>query len=64
MSGLLRGEAFRPLAGMLLFEMAAGQQRFDRNTRRRRAVPIDGWCMEHLRTSADKAATTTGRSVA
>ncbi|MFD3556858.1 competence protein CoiA [Streptomyces goshikiensis] len=48
-SGLVRGEAFRLLAGMLLlFETAGEQQRFDRNTRRRRKVPIDGWRMEHL----------------
>jgi len=49
-SGLVRGEAFRLLAGMLLlFETTAEQQRFDRNTRRRRKVPIDGWRMEHIR---------------
>ncbi|WP_421107019.1 hypothetical protein [Streptomyces sp. NEAU-S77] len=48
-SGLVRGEAFRLLAGMLLlFETTAEQQRFDRNTRRRRKVPIDGWRMEHI----------------
>ncbi|WP_189305526.1 hypothetical protein [Streptomyces albospinus] len=58
-SGLVRGEAFRLLAGMLLlFETAAERQRFDRNTRRRRKVPIDGWRMEHLSTApADTADT-------
>lgn len=56
-SGLVRGEAFRLLAGMLLlFETAGEQQRFDRNTRRRRTVPIDGWRMEHL------SEATTGRA--
>ncbi|MFJ9855660.1 competence protein CoiA family protein [Streptomyces sp. NPDC101150] len=59
MSGLVRGEAFRLLAGMLvLFETAADQQRFDRNTRRRRKAPIDGWRMEHIQASpAGKAGT-------
>ncbi|MCX5106917.1 hypothetical protein [Streptomyces sp. NBC_00439] len=48
-SGLVRGKAFRLLAGMLLlFETAAEQQRFDRNTRRQRKAPVDGWRMEHL----------------
>ncbi|MGW9123073.1 competence protein CoiA family protein [Streptomyces sp. NPDC055663] len=56
-SGLVRGEAFRLLAGMLLlFETAADQQRFDRNTRRRRKVPIDGWRMEHLSSAPAESA--------
>ncbi|MET9465936.1 competence protein CoiA family protein [Streptomyces sp. NPDC006544] len=45
---LIRGEAFRLLAGMLLlFETSTEQQGFDRNTRRRKA-PIGGWRTEHL----------------
>lgn len=56
-SGLVRGEAFRLLAGMLLlFETDAEQRRFDRNTRRRRKAPIDGWRMEHLSEATVKAA--------
>ncbi|GHH25903.1 hypothetical protein [Streptomyces rubradiris] len=50
-SGMVNGEAFLLLAGMLLlFETDAEQRRFDRNTRarRRRKVPIDGWRMEYL----------------
>ncbi|GKQ34628.1 competence protein CoiA family protein [Streptomyces sp. A012304] len=60
-SGLVRGEALRLLAGMLLlFETKAEQQRFDRNTRRRRMVPVDGWRMEYLpAASADTGDTAT-----
>ncbi|MEV5877307.1 competence protein CoiA family protein [Streptomyces sp. NPDC052101] len=63
-SGLVRGEAFRLLAGMLLlFETAAEQQRFDRNTRRRK-VPIDGWRMEHIQAAPlDTAAAPAPRTV-
>ncbi|MFB8443613.1 competence protein CoiA family protein [Streptomyces niveus] len=47
-SGLVNGEAFRLLAGMLvLFTTVKEKKRFDRNTRSRRKVPIDGWKMEH-----------------
>ncbi|MCX4791926.1 competence protein CoiA family protein [Streptomyces sp. NBC_01221] len=56
-SGLVNGEAFRLLAGMLLlFETVKDAQRFDRNTRRRRKVPIDGWRMAYIETPAPKPA--------
>ncbi|MFJ5228145.1 hypothetical protein [Streptomyces sp. NPDC088400] len=56
-SALVNGEAFRLLAGMLLlFETAKDAQRFDRNTRRRRKVPIDGWRMAYVATPAPKPA--------
>ncbi|MGW1870408.1 competence protein CoiA [Streptomyces mauvecolor] len=42
--GQVRGDAFRLLAGLLLlFPTKARKERFERNTRRRRKVPIDGW---------------------
>nr|BEK63605.1 hypothetical protein KPHV_08320 [Kitasatospora purpeofusca] len=47
---LLKGEAFRLLAGMLLlFSTAADVQRFDRTTRgaRKPRVPVDGWKTQH-----------------
>ncbi|WP_406073227.1 competence protein CoiA family protein [Streptomyces virginiae] len=49
-SGLVNGEAFRLLAGMLLlFTTVKDMKRFDRNTRSRsrRRVPVDGWKMQH-----------------
>ncbi|GGP87070.1 DUF6262 family protein [Streptomyces sindenensis] len=56
-SALVNGEAFRLLAGMLLlFLTVKDQQRFDRNTRRRRKVPIDGWRMAYIETPAPKPA--------
>ncbi|MGO4456636.1 competence protein CoiA family protein [Streptomyces sp. M-16] len=62
-SRLVRGEAFRLLAGMLLlFETAAEQQRFDRNTRRRK-VPVGGWRMEHLPAAPTAAAGTADTAV-
>lgn len=54
-SALVNGEAFRLLAGMLLlFETVKDQRRFDRNTRRRRKVPIDGWRMAYVEIRALK----------
>ncbi|WP_327075570.1 competence protein CoiA family protein (plasmid) [Kitasatospora purpeofusca] len=47
---LIKGEAFRLLAGMLLlFATPADVQRFDRTTRgaRKPRVPVDGWKMQH-----------------
>ncbi|MFE7586676.1 hypothetical protein ACFU5Y_34515 [Streptomyces gardneri] len=42
--GQVNGDAFRLLAGMLLlFPTREWQQRFERNTRRRRRIPVDGW---------------------
>ncbi|MET8731265.1 hypothetical protein ABZV81_29435 [Streptomyces parvus] len=56
-SALVNGEAFRLLAGMLLlFLTVKDQQRFDRNTRRRRKVPIDGWRMAYIEIPAPKPA--------
>ncbi|MEV7123774.1 competence protein CoiA family protein [Kitasatospora griseola] len=47
---LVKGEAFRLLAGMLLlFATPADMKRFDRTTRnaRKPRVPVDGWKMKH-----------------
>ncbi|WP_330481423.1 competence protein CoiA family protein [Streptomyces sp. NBC_00724] len=45
--GQVSGDAFRLLAGLLLlFPTKARKQRFERNTRRRRKVPMDGWHMD------------------
>ncbi|MET9396068.1 competence protein CoiA family protein [Kitasatospora sp. NPDC002965] len=47
---LIKGEAFRLLAGMLLlFATPADMLRFDRTTRgaRKPRVPVDGWKMQH-----------------
>ncbi|MFI9045726.1 competence protein CoiA [Streptomyces sp. NPDC053427] len=42
--GQLSFDAFRLLAGLLLlFPTKARKERFERNTRRRRRVPMDGW---------------------
>ncbi|MGW7018393.1 competence protein CoiA family protein [Streptomyces decoyicus] len=42
--GQLSRDAFRLLAGLLLlFSTKARKERFERNTRRRRKVPMDGW---------------------
>lgn len=42
--GQVSGDAFRLLAGLLLlFPTKARKERFERNTRRRSKVPIDGW---------------------
>ncbi|MBT2470586.1 hypothetical protein J7E97_22635 [Streptomyces sp. ISL-66] len=49
-SGLVNGEAFGLLAGMmLLFTTIKDMKRFDRNIRNRsrRQVPVDGWKMQH-----------------
>ncbi|MFI1569145.1 DNA alkylation repair protein [Streptomyces sp. NPDC020490] len=47
--GQVSGDAFRLLAGLLLlFPTKARKQRFERNTRRRRKVPIDGWHMDFI----------------
>ncbi|MFC9238593.1 competence protein CoiA family protein [Streptomyces decoyicus] len=47
--GQLTGDSFRLLAGLLLlFSTKARKERFERNTRRRRRVPIDGWHTDFL----------------
>ncbi|MEU8544269.1 hypothetical protein AB0C52_30485 [Streptomyces sp. NPDC048717] len=51
--GQVSGDALRLLAGMLLlFPTREWQKRFDRNTRRRRKVPIDGYRTEHMEAPA------------
>lgn len=64
-SALVNGEAFRLLAGMLLvFETVKDAQRFDRNTRRRRKTPIDGWRMAYTVAPAPKPAGKPARKAA
>ncbi|MFD0242045.1 competence protein CoiA family protein [Streptomyces decoyicus] len=47
--GELSGDALLLLAGLLLlFSTKARKERFERNTRRRRRVPIDGWYTDFL----------------